>query len=110
MNKSPYQILIRPIITEKAMNVSNPEAPQYRKRKGDDAELQYTFQVATSSNKREIRWAIETAYGVKVKNVNTINRKGKNRRNRMRLGRSGKTAAIKKAIVTLTPGQEIQFM
>ena len=95
MEKSPYHILLRPIVTEKA--IADRGARQ-----------QYTFQVATSSNKREIKWAVEAAYGVNVVSVNTILNKGKRRFSRMRGARPGKRADLKKAIVTLAEGQEIE--
>lgn len=98
IQKSPYQILIRPIITEKALRSSNEEAAQY------------TFQVALDSNKREVRWAVEAAYGVKVENVQTLRVKGKNRYSRTRGNRVGKRPDFKKAIVTLAAGQQIELM
>jgi len=98
--KSPYQILIRPVITEKALE---GQAEKLREKK-------YTFRVALDSNKREIRWAIETAYGVKVNSVNTVLTKGKNRYSRTKGNRMGKRVDVKKAIVTLAEGQQIQLM
>ena len=72
MEKSPYQILIRPIITEKAMLGTGSDTPTYM------------FEVAKTSNKREIRWAVEAAYGVKVKDITTTLLKGKNKYSRTR--------------------------
>jgi large subunit ribosomal protein L23 len=100
MSKSPYQIIVRPVITERAL-------------KGADEKLarnSYTFRVTLDSNKREIKWAVEAAYGVKVERVNTVLTKGKNRYSRTRGTRSGKRADVKKAIVTLAAGQQIQLM
>ncbi|CAN5377107.1 50S ribosomal protein L23 [soil metagenome] len=98
--KSPYQILVRPVITEKAL------------RGGDDkhTDKQYTFRVAITANKREIKWAVETAYGVQVESVNTVLTKGKTRYARARGGRTGKRADVKKAIVKLATGQQIETM
>ena len=95
-----YQIIERPIITEKALTAS-----------GD---RQYAFIVHKEANKFEIKDAVQklfqTAEGVplKVKAVNTITIKGKTKRFRA-FGRAnvGKTAAFKKAIVTLAEGQSI---
>ena len=62
----------------------------------------YTFVVATDSSKPEIRQAVEAIWpGVKVKKVNTLNRKGKTRRHR-RSPKMTKLADTKRAIVTLT--------
>ncbi len=83
--KAPQDIILRPIITERAMNGM--------------AEKKYTFQVAKDANKVEIRKACEALFGVKVAKVNTISVRGQERRQ----GRtSGYTASWKKAVVTLT--------
>ncbi len=96
--KSPYQILVKPIITEKAMNVMGETNPQY------------VFEVSKDANKREIRWAVETAYGVKVLNVTTVVRKGKAKYSRQRGIQVGKAADVKRATVTLAEGQQIELM
>ena len=83
--RTAYDIIIRPIITEKSM-----EAIEEKK---------YVFEVAPSANKIEIRKAIETIFGVKVQSVNTVKVQGKTKRMGVHVG---KTAAYKKAIVTLT--------
>jgi large subunit ribosomal protein L23 len=90
--KDPYQIIQRPLLTEKSMDQSH-----YGK---------YTFRVATDANKIEIRQAIERVYNVNVVKVNTMMVRGKKRR----VGRfpEGRTSDWKKAIVTLAPGQTIQ--
>ena len=92
--KSPYEILVKPIITEKST------------RLGERATPQYAFQVATSANKVEIKRAIEAHYGVKVKKVATINVFGKQRRVR---GQIGRRPNWKKAYVTLEQGQELNL-
>ena len=85
MNKSAYDIIIKPVITE-----ASNEDMQNRK---------YTFKVATDANKVEIAEAVAKLFGVEVAKVNTMNVRGRNRR----MGRYvGKTAAWKKAVVTLT--------
>ena len=81
-----YDIVIRPIITERAM--------------AGAADKKYVFEVAKSAGKVEIKNAVETAFGVKVAKVNTINVSGKAKR--MGAGRPGTTRAWKKAYVTLT--------
>ena len=88
--KSMYDIIIKPIITEKsAQLVEN---------------LQYTFEVAKDANKVEFKNAIEKIFNVKVVAIRTINvhRKAK------RMQRyQGFKPAYKKAIVKLAPGQSI---
>ena len=83
--KSAYDVIIRPVLTEKSY--------------ADMSEKKYTFQVAITANKTEIKQAIETVFeGVKVASVNTMRTLGKIKRQ----GRfSGRTPEIKKAIVTL---------
>ncbi len=81
-----YDVIIRPMITEKSMNQMS--------------EKKYTFLVHPDANKSMIKDAVEKMFdGVKVKNVNTMNLQGKTKRRGMTFG---KTAATKKAIVTLT--------
>ena len=66
----------------------------------------YTFVVAPDANKIEIRFAIESIFGVNVVSVNTLNRPGKRKRNRKKQT-FGKRPDTKRAIVTLAPGQSI---
>lgn len=83
-------VIIKPVITEKSMNLL--------------ADNKYTFIVDKRSNKTEIRKAIEDIFNVKVDKVCTINVKGKKKR----MGRfEGKRADRKKAIVTLKAGHKI---
>lgn len=84
--KSAYDIVIRPVITERSMEAI--------------ADKKYVFEVARDSNKVEIRRAIEQIFGVKVMSVNTLNVPGKAKRGRT--GATGKTAARKKAVIRLT--------
>jgi large subunit ribosomal protein L23 len=63
------------------------------------ADKKYTFVVDKRSNKTEIKNAVETVFGVKVANVNTMNMLGKKKRMGANIG---KKADWKKAIVTLT--------
>ena len=81
-----HDIIIRPIITEKAM----AGIPQKK----------YTFEVAKSANKIEIAKACEELFKVKVAKVNTINVRGQFRRQGRNNG--GYTRSWKKAVVTLT--------
>ncbi len=83
--KNPHDIIIRPLITEKSMDMQQ--------------ERKYVFEVDKNANKTEIKNAIEAIFGVKVAKVNTMNMKGKTKR----MGRfEGKRPDWKKAIVTLT--------
>ena len=91
--KTPYDVIIKPVISEKSM---------------DDAQAKkYTFKVAKDANKTQVKLAVEEIFGVEVAKVNIMNYDGKVKR----MGRSvGRTAAYKKAIVTLTSGsKEIEF-
>ena len=83
--KTAYDIIIRPIITEKSM-----EAIEEKK---------YVFEVAPSANKIEIRKAIETIFGVKVQSVNTVKVQGKTKRMGVHVG---KRSDMKKAYIQLT--------
>ena len=90
-------ILIKPIITEKATN---------------DSELnnRYTFQVNVKSNKVEIKKAVEKAYGVSVEKVRTINVRPNRSTRYTKAGiQHGKTNAVKKAIVQLAEGESIDL-
>ena len=85
-------IIIAPVITEKSM-----------------AERQnnvYTFKVVKNATKDELKFAVEEAFKVSVKKVNTLNTKEKRRR----VGKyAGKTKTYKKAIVTLAEGSSIDL-
>ena len=86
-----WDVLRRPLITEKGTD-----------RQGQLN--QYTFDVATESNKNQIKEAVELAFKVKVTDVHTMNVRGKMRR----VGRHrGTTRDWKKAIVTVQSGQTI---
>ncbi len=85
-----YQVIRRPLITEKATMISEHN--------------QVSFLVAIEATKPEIKAAVETLFKVKVKAVNTLIQKGKIKRFR---GRPGRRPDIKKAIVTLAEGHSI---
>ena len=81
-----YDIILKPVITEKSMNAM--------------AEKKYTFLVHTDATKNQIKEAVEKLFeGTKVASVNTMNLDGKKKRRGMVVG---KTAKTKKAIVKLT--------
>ena len=88
-----YSVLRKPIVTEKTTF-----------QKEDDNQI--SFQVRSDANKIEIRRAVEKLLEVKVTSVNTMVYRGKSKR----LGRTiGKRANWKKAVVTLAPGEEVEF-
>jgi large subunit ribosomal protein L23 len=87
-----YQIIQRPIVTEKSVYFSS---------KLNKA----TFAVHPDANKKQIKEAVEALFKVKVTAVNTLHVRPKARRVR---GAPGLTAAWKKAIVTLAEGQKIE--
>jgi large subunit ribosomal protein L23 len=88
-----YDVIRSPAITEKATMVS--------------AHNQVVFNVAPGATKPQIKAAVEKLFGVKVKSVNTLVRKGKFKRFK---GRAAVQSDVKKAIVTLVEGQSIDVM
>jgi large subunit ribosomal protein L23 len=90
-------ILIKPIITEKATMDS-------------EQNNRYSFLVNTKANKVEIKKAVEAAYGVSVEKVRTINVRPDRRTRHTKTGiQNGKTNATKKAIVQLAEGEMIDL-
>ena len=91
------QILIKPVITEKATKLA-------------DKRNTYAFVVARDSNKIEIRSAVEKMFNVTVDSVNTAVMPGKPKtRNTKTAIVKGVKSAYKKAFVTLTPGETIDI-
>ncbi len=84
----PRDILLSPVISEKSYGLLD--------------ENKYTFVVAPDANKTQIKIAVEKVFGVKVADVNTLNRSGKRKRTRAGFGRRPDT---KRAIVTLREGR-----
>ena len=87
---SHYDVIRSPVITEKSTAASEQD--------------KVVFTVSKTATKEEIKAAVEALFKVKVKSVNTLVRKGKNKRFR---GIPGRTSDIKRAIVTLQEGQSI---
>jgi large subunit ribosomal protein L23 len=85
-----YDIILSPMITEKATMASELN--------------QVTFKVAKTATKPQIKAAVEKLFDVKVRSVNTLVRKGKQRSFR---GVRGQMSDVKKAIVTLEEGHRI---
>ena len=85
-----YDVIVAPVITEKATLLSDQN--------------KVVFKVAMTATKPQIKMAVERLFDVKVTAVNTLVRKGKEKRFR---GRVGHQSDVKKAIVTLAEGQTI---
>ena len=92
--KNPRDVIIAPIVSEKSYALSEAGA--------------YTFKVHPDASKPEIHDAVEVIFGVKVAKVNTLNRKGKRKRNR-RTFDYGSRPDTKRAIVTLAAGESIDL-
>lgn len=71
-----------------------------------DAAGQYVFKVVPTATKAEVKQAVESLFDVKVQSVNMINLKGKRK---VFKGRQGQRNGVRKAIVRLAPGQDIDF-
>jgi large subunit ribosomal protein L23 len=92
--RDPQEVIIRPVFTEKAMQLK-------------EKENKIVVEVAKDANKIEIKHAFEKLFNVKVEKVATINVKPKKKR----LGRfEGRTRSWKKAIVTLKKGEKLDFI
>ena len=85
--KDPRDVVLAPVVSEKSYGLID--------------EGKYTFLVDPRSNKSEIKYAVESIFGVKVASVNTINRAGKRKRTRFGWG---ERVATKRAIVSLKEG------
>ena len=87
------QVLLAPVVSEKATLVA-------------DKNEQVVFEVARDANKAEVKAAVELLFKVEVQSVQILNQKGKQKR----FGRSiGRRDHVKKAYVSLKPGQELNF-
>ncbi|MDR0918647.1 MAG: 50S ribosomal protein L23 [Oscillospiraceae bacterium] len=92
MNRLPQDIIVKPVITERSVDLLE--------------QGKYTFRVAKDANKFEIKSAVETLFNVDVASVHTMNVRGRIKK----MGRfEGKTASWKKAIVTLKGDKTIEF-
>jgi len=92
MSKSPYNIIISPVVTEKATDLQK--------------EGIYIFKVPPDANKIEIKNAVEELFDVKVEKVRTLMVRPRYRKWRGR--KTGKTSQWKKAIVKLKEGNTIE--
>ena len=87
-----YDLILYPIVTEKSTKIGEHN--------------QYVFAVSMDSDKKELKKACEFLFDVKVKSVNTLIRKGKQKIFR---GHRGRRSDTKRAIMTLEPGHKIEF-
>jgi large subunit ribosomal protein L23 len=94
VNKDPRDIILQPVVSEKSYALLDDNT--------------YTFLVAPSANKIEIRQAVEEIFNVKVLNVTTMNRQGKRKRNR-RTNTIGQRSATKRAIVKVAADDRIDI-
>ncbi|MCK4176111.1 50S ribosomal protein L23 [Aciditerrimonas ferrireducens] len=92
--KAAEQVLLRPVISEKTYGLMDRGV--------------YVFEVARDATKVDVRTAVERIFGVRVAKVNTLVRKGKQRRNR-RTGVVGRTPTVKRAVVSLAGGDRIDL-
>lgn len=92
--RDPRDVIVRPVVSEKSYGLLD--------------EGVYTFIVDPRANKTEIRQAVESVFDVRVASVNTLNRKGKRKRNR-RSPSLGKRPDTKRAIVTLVGDDRIEL-
>ena len=92
--KDPRDLIIEPIVSEKSYALLERNV--------------YTFRVHPDASKPEIHDAIQSIFNVRVLNVNTLNRKGKRKRNRRSFS-MGKRADTKRAIVTLHADDHIEL-
>jgi large subunit ribosomal protein L23 len=90
------QVVLRPVISEKSMDHT---------QRG-----KYTFAVHDDANKVQIKAAVEELFKVTVLDVNVLTTKSKEKVRNRRRGRTvGRTSPWKKAIVTVKPGDSIEF-
>jgi len=92
LQKDHRDVLLSPVVSEKSYSLLD--------------ENKYTFLVAPDANKTEIKIAVEKIFGVKVLDVNTMNRQGKRKRTRTGFGKRKDT---KRAIVSVAAGDRIDI-
>lgn len=92
--KDPRDVIIEPVVSEKSYGLLEENV--------------YTFKVHPSASKPEIKDAVEHIFGVRVTKVNTLNRKGKRKRNRRNFT-YGSRPDTKRALITLAEGDSIEL-
>src|SRR5262245_12413185 len=104
--RPPDQIIKRPLLTEKGTFLKETGGRAESEIEAESLSSQILFEVVRDANKVEIRHAVEKLWNVNVIKVRTAIARGKEKR----LGRSvGRRSNWKKALVTLAPGQNIEF-
>jgi large subunit ribosomal protein L23 len=104
--RSPEQIIKRPLLTEKGTHLKETGGNPPGDLDPETVKAQLLFEVAKDANKVEIRHAVEKLWNVSVVSVRTAIVRGKEKR----VGRfTGKRSNWKKAVVTIAPGQNIEF-
>jgi len=92
--RDPRDVVLAPVVSEKSYDLLEANV--------------YTFRVHPDASKPEIKDAVESLFDVTVLKVNTMNRKGKRRRNR-RSPSYGRKPDTKRALITLAEGDEIEL-
>jgi large subunit ribosomal protein L23 len=88
-----YNVLVAPIVSEKSTMLA-------------DKHEQVAFRVTQDATKQEVKAAVELLFKVQVRRVSILNQKGKQKK----FGRfEGRRSHVRKAYVSLAPGQEINF-
>jgi len=106
MIRAAHQIIKRPLLTEKGTRLKEHGGAPVGTFGEEDLKPQVLFEVALEANKIEIKNAVEALFSVKVVDVHTQVMRGKEKR----VGRfMGQRSNWKKAIVTLAPGNKIEF-
>lgn len=99
-----YHVIVRPLVTEKVTYQARLSHDQTKTRPARGGA--YSFEVHPEATKPQIRQAVEKIYGVRVQEVRTSSRSGKQRRFRYKTGR---TRQWKKAVVVLDPDHHIDL-
>src|SRR3972149_1547208 len=104
--RTAQDIIKRPLLTEKSTRLRETGGAPFAFEEGEEDAQKIVFEVARDANKVEIRKAVESLFNVKVSNVQTMIQRGKEKR----VGRfMGRRSDRKKAVVTLQPGNTIEF-
>jgi len=94
-NERLFSVLLAPIVSEKSTMLA-------------EKSNQVAFRVLQSATKQEVKAAVETLFKVQVERVSILNRKGKRSKRSGRV--AGSRGTVRKAYVSLKPGQEINFV
>ncbi len=92
LNAKLYDVIIRPIFTEKATSMADQN--------------KYLFEVKSCADKKQVKEAVEKVFETEVASVNMLNRRGKAK---VFKGTKGRTVGFKQAIVTLKKGKTIEI-